>query len=57
VIALGTYRARGRRDFVAVYRGERDVVVEVDADPANYQRVILSTRDPDSIRNLLAPTG
>ena len=38
VIALGTYRLRGRRDFVAVYRGERGLVVEVDPDKTNYQR-------------------
>jgi hypothetical protein len=54
VIALGTYwRARGRRDFVAVYRGERGVVVEIDADQTKYRRVILSTKDPDGVRNLL----
>jgi len=57
VIALGTYRSHGRRDFVAVYRGERGVVLEVDADRVNYQRVILSTKDPDRFWNQLAATG
>jgi hypothetical protein len=53
LIALGTYRAHGRRDFVAVYRGERGVV-EIDADNTKYRRVILSAKDPDRVRNILA---
>jgi hypothetical protein len=53
VIALGTYRSHGRRDFVAVYRGERGVVLDIDADQADYRRVILSTKDPDGVRSLL----
>jgi hypothetical protein len=53
VIALGTWRRRGERDFVAVHRGDRGVVIEVDSDQAKYQRVILSTTDPDGVRNLL----
>jgi hypothetical protein len=54
VIALGTYRARGRRDFVAVYRGERGIVIEIDADNTKYRRVILSAKDPGRIRSMLA---
>jgi hypothetical protein len=54
VIALGTYRAHGRRDFVAVYRGERGVVIEIEADNTNYRRVILSAKDPERVRNMLA---
>jgi hypothetical protein len=54
LIALGTWRRRGGRDFVAVYRGASGIVVEVDADPPNYQRIIFSTKDPDGVRNLLA---
>jgi len=42
LIALGTYRAHGGRDFVAVYRGERGVVIEIDADDMKYRRLILS---------------
>jgi len=55
IMALGTWRRRGgERDFVAVYRGERGIVVEVDPDASSYLRVILSTKDPDGVRNLLA---
>jgi hypothetical protein len=52
VIALGTYRTRGRQDFVAVYRGERGIVIEIDADNTKYPRVILSAKDPGHIRNM-----
>ncbi len=55
VIALGTYRAHGRRDFVAVYRGERGIIIEIDADDTKYQRVILSAKDPDRLRSIVAP--
>ncbi len=51
LIALGTYRAHGRRDFVAVYRGERGVVIEIDN--TKYRRVILSAKEPDRVRNIL----
>jgi hypothetical protein len=51
VIALGTYRARGGRDFVAVYRGERGAVIEIDAGNTKYRRVILSAKDPESLRS------
>jgi hypothetical protein len=55
VIALGTWRRRGGgRDFVAVYLGERGIVVEIDPNVSSYQRVILTTKDPNGIRNLLA---
>ncbi len=54
VVALGTYRAHGRRDFVAVYRGKRGVVIEIDADNTKYRRVILSAKDPDHVRDILA---
>jgi hypothetical protein len=53
LIALGTYRARGRQDFVAVYRGKRGVVIEIDADNTKYRRVILSAKDPDRVRSLV----
>jgi hypothetical protein len=54
VVALGTYRAHGRRDFVVVFRGERGVVIEIDADNTKYRRVILSAKDPDHARDILA---
>jgi hypothetical protein len=54
IMALGTWRRRGgERDFVAVYRGERGIVVEIDPNASSYLRVILSTKDPDGVRNLL----
>jgi hypothetical protein len=57
VIALGTWRRREGRDFVAVYRNTRGIVVEVDANQANYRRIILSSKDPDGVRDLLTAAG
>ena len=55
IMALGTWRRPGGdRDFVAVYCGERGIVVEVDPKASSYRRVILSSKDPDGVRNLLA---
>jgi hypothetical protein len=54
VMALGTWRRGKGWDFVAVYRGQRGVVVEVDAHQVAYERIILSSKDPDGIRDLLA---
>jgi hypothetical protein len=33
--------------------GERGIVVEVDPNAASFQRVILSSKDPDGVRTLL----
>jgi hypothetical protein len=57
VVALGTWRRREGRDFVAVYRSKRGIVVDVDANQVNYQRIILSTNDPDGACNLLTSAG
>ncbi len=54
LIALGTYRTHGGRDFVAVYRGERGIVLEIDADNTKYRRLILSAKDPDRVLTRLA---
>ena len=54
VMALGTWRRSGGPDFVAVYRGERGIVVDLNANQTSYQRIILSAKHPDDIRNLLA---
>jgi hypothetical protein len=43
VIALGTWRFGGGRDFAAVYRGGPAVVVELDRAP--YARLIVSAHD------------
>jgi hypothetical protein len=53
VIALGTWRRKEARDFVCVYRGQRGAVVEIDPRGAAYQRVILSSSDPDGVRRSL----
>jgi len=57
VIALGTWRAHGKRDFVAVYRGQRGVVIETAVEQTKYRRVILSTKDPERARDLLTANG
>jgi hypothetical protein len=54
VIALGTYRTCQRRDFVAVYLGQRGVVIDIGADNTKYRRVILSTQDPGRVAGMLA---
>jgi hypothetical protein len=43
VIALGTWRYSGGRDFAAVYRGSPAVIVELDG--ADYKRLIVSEHD------------
>ena len=53
VIALGTWRIRGRQDFAAVYRGQRGIVINLDENKMKYRRVILSANDPDGIPNIL----
>jgi hypothetical protein len=53
VIALGTWRRKETRDFVCEYRGQRGVVVDIDPRDAAYQRVILSSSDPDGVRRSL----
>jgi hypothetical protein len=57
VVALGTWRLSGGREFVAVYRGDRGVVLDLDTNHAPFQRIVVSTKDPDSIRDLLARLG
>lgn len=47
VTALGTWRRRGGKDFVAVYRRRPGVVVELDG--ARYARLIVTTDDPDAV--------
>ena len=43
VVALGTWRRRGGKDFAAVYRGGPCVVVELEG--AEYGRLIVSAHD------------
>jgi hypothetical protein len=43
LIELGTYRARDRKpDFYAVYRGRPAIVVDLDAEIAGYERLVVS---------------
>lgn len=46
-IALGTWRSRRGRDFVAVYRGRPAVIVEFEG--ARYRRFVVSVADPAAI--------
>ena len=45
--ALGTWRARRGRDFVAVYRGRPAVIVELEG--ARYRRFVVSVADPAAV--------
>jgi hypothetical protein len=53
MIALGTWRAKGKRDFVIVYRGQRGIVVDVNGEVPGYQRIILSSTEPEKLRDLM----
>jgi hypothetical protein len=53
VIALGTWRYSGGKDFVAVYRGEPAVVVELDG--ADFRRLVVSSHDAARLRDELEP--
>jgi hypothetical protein len=47
VIALGTWRHRGGKDFVAIYRGRPAVVVAL-VPGAEFQRLVVGVEDPDA---------
>ena len=51
-VALGTWRGRDGKDFVAIRRGKPAVVVELDG--AGYDRLIVSVDDPARVREELA---
>ena len=46
-IALGTWRSRRGKDFVAVYRGRPAVIVELEG--ARYRRFVVSVADPAAV--------
>jgi len=46
-IALGTWRYRGGKDFVAIYRGKPGLIVELRGTP--FQRLLVSTDEPDAM--------
>jgi hypothetical protein len=52
IVALGTWRYRGGKDFVAVYRGEPAVVVELEGAP--FARLVVSSHDAVRLRDDLA---
>lgn len=52
VIALGTWRSRGGKDFAAVYRGGPAVVVELE--DTGFRRLIVSAHDAADVAALLA---
>lgn len=52
VIALGTFRGRGYRDFVAAYRHRPGVVVDLDG--AAYARLVVTTEEPERVARALA---
>jgi hypothetical protein len=45
-IALGTWRYRGHKDFVALYRGKLAMIVHLRDAP--FQRLLVSADDPDA---------
>lgn len=53
VVALGTWRGRGGKDFAAVYRGGPAVVVELEG--AEFRRLLVSAHDAAAVVDALAP--
>ncbi len=51
VIALGTWRSKGAKDFVAVYRGGPAVVVELEG--AEFRRLVVSAHDAEAVAESL----
>ena len=51
VIALGTWRYRGGKDFAAVYRGGPAVVVELAG--AEFKRLLVSAHDASAVAESL----
>ena len=47
VIALGTWRYRGGRDFVALYRGKGALIVRLREGP--FQRLLIATDDASAV--------
>ncbi|HEY0417110.1 MAG TPA: hypothetical protein VGC78_12050 [Gaiellaceae bacterium] len=54
VVALGTWRGGGGKDFAAIYRGGPAVVVELEA--GEYRRLIVSAHDAAEVVAALADT-
>ena len=52
MIALGTWRYRGGKDFAALYRGGPALVVELD-EGAPYRRLLVSAHDAVALREEL----
>jgi hypothetical protein len=51
VVALGTWRYRGGKDFAALYRGGPALVIELDG--AEYRRLLVSAHDAVALREEL----
>ncbi|MDQ4098041.1 MAG: hypothetical protein M3144_09265 [Actinomycetota bacterium] len=47
LIALGTFRGRGWKDFVAIYRKRRGVVLELGENASGFRRIVLSDDSPE----------
>lgn len=56
VVALGTWRRRGHKEFAAIYRRRPAVVVELDPEQSPFDRLIVSVSEPaDTLRLLSQP--
>lgn len=53
VIALGTWRDRKGKEFVALYRGKPGVIVDLRDAP--YRRLIVAADDPEAVAAAIAP--
>lgn len=53
LIALGTWRYRGGKDFAALYRGKPALIVRLD--DASFRRLLISADDADTVAAALEP--
>ena len=53
-IALGTWRRRGGKDFYAVYRDKRALVIELDGAKAGLDRLVVSVDSPEDVKKALS---
>jgi hypothetical protein len=56
VIALGTFRYSGRRDFAVVYRNRPVVRVELGED-APFARLLVAVASPEQAAAMIAPAS
>lgn len=47
ILALGTWRGRGTRDFLSIHRHERAVLIDLEGE--RFDRLLIGCDDPESV--------